>query len=72
LACAAEASELIGHRAPLGVREFSSGVSFGDRSQHAFAGAGGVEDSADVLVEAGWFLDVGDRVAASLRGAAFF
>jgi len=52
-------------------RELSSGVAVGDRSQHAFAGAGGVEDSSDVLVEAGWFLDVGDCVAAGFGGAAF-
>src|SRR5690349_11584380 len=71
LAGASEAGELVGDRAPFGVCELSSSVAVGDRSQHTLAGAGGVEDSADVLVEAGWFLDVGDRVATSFRGAAF-
>lgn len=71
LAGAAEAGELIGDRAPLGIRELSPGVAIGDRPQHAFARAGGVEDSTDMLIEAGWFLDVGDRLPSPFGGASF-
>jgi hypothetical protein len=58
---ATQAGELVGDAAPLGVRELVPGFSVGERFQHASAGAGGVEHRADVRVETGRFLDVGDR-----------
>ena len=71
LARATQAGELVGDAAPLGVRELVPGLAVGERSQHASAGPGGVEHRADVLVETGRFLDVGNRRASAFGGASF-
>lgn len=71
LTSAAQTGEFVGYGAPLGVRELASRFAVADRSQHSLAGARGVEDCADVLVEAGRLLDVGDGRFHAFGGAPF-
>lgn len=66
-----QAGEFVSDTAPLGVQQFAPGLSIGKSSQHASAGAGRVEDRADVLVEAGRFFDVGNRRPSAFSGAPF-
>jgi len=69
---AAEPSQLVRDAAPLRALQLASGLTVGECSQHALAGAGGVEDRSYVLIEADRLFDEGHGVRTALRGASFF